>query len=147
MCLPIWRRALIASTGVFRRTIAFKAPARGQATVGFASISTSRAGRVSVPVSCPRGKRCTGTIALTGRVRVSAVGFDLTGGSKRVTLVVSKGRKPLKVRSFVGKDADKAKRVLGKKGLDVEVVDEKYSDDVAEGDVISQRSEEHTSEL
>ncbi|GAA4095576.1 Stk1 family PASTA domain-containing Ser/Thr kinase [Nocardioides kongjuensis] len=61
-----------------------------------------------------------------------------------VTLVVSKGRKPLKVRSFVGKDADKAKRVLGKKGLDVEVVDEKYSDDVAEGDVISQTPESGT---
>ena len=92
------RRALIASTGVFRRTIAFKAPARGQATVGFASISTSRAGRVSVPVSCPRGKRCTGTIALTGRIRVSAVGFDLAGGSKRVTLVVPKAQRASLVR-------------------------------------------------
>lgn len=61
-----------------------------------------------------------------------------------VTLVVSKGRKPLKVRSFVGKDADKAKQVLGKKGLDVQVVDEKYSDDVAEGRVISQTPETGT---
>lgn len=61
-----------------------------------------------------------------------------------VTLVVSKGRKPLKVRSFVGKDADKAVRVLGKKGLDVQVVDEQYSDDVAEGDVISQTPESGT---
>lgn len=61
-----------------------------------------------------------------------------------VTLVVSKGKKPLKVRSFVGKDADKAVRVLGKKGLDVQVVDEQYSDDVAEGDVISQTPESGT---
>ncbi|MBM7515351.1 Stk1 family PASTA domain-containing Ser/Thr kinase [Nocardioides nitrophenolicus] len=61
-----------------------------------------------------------------------------------VTLVVSKGRKPLKVRSFVGKDADKAKQVLGKKGLDVEVVDETYSDDVPEGRVISQTPETGT---
>jgi serine/threonine-protein kinase len=61
-----------------------------------------------------------------------------------VTLVVSKGRKPLKVRSFVGKDADKAKQVLGRKGLDVKVVEEKYSDDVAEGKVISQTPESGT---
>lgn len=61
-----------------------------------------------------------------------------------VTLVVSKGKKPLKVRSFVGKDADKALEVLGGKGLDVQVVEEKYSDDVAEGDVISQTPESGT---
>ncbi|GAA3521432.1 Stk1 family PASTA domain-containing Ser/Thr kinase [Nocardioides daeguensis] len=61
-----------------------------------------------------------------------------------VTLVVSKGRKPINVRSFVGKDADRATRVLEKKGLEVEVVEERYSDEVAKGDVISQTPETGT---
>lgn len=61
-----------------------------------------------------------------------------------VTLVVSKGRKPIDVRSFVGKDADKAVRVLERKGLEVDVVEEKYSDEVAKGDVIAQTPETGT---
>jgi len=61
-----------------------------------------------------------------------------------VTLVVSKGRKPVKVRSFVGKDADKAREVLERKGLDVEIADERYSDEVAAGDVISQSPDSGT---
>ncbi|WP_408899606.1 PASTA domain-containing protein [Nocardioides sp. R1-1] len=61
-----------------------------------------------------------------------------------VTLVVSKGRKPLKVRSFVGKDADRATEALEGKGLKVKVVEEKYSDDVDEGDVISQAPDSGT---
>ncbi|MDQ6524156.1 Stk1 family PASTA domain-containing Ser/Thr kinase [Nocardioides sp. LHD-245] len=61
-----------------------------------------------------------------------------------VTLVVSKGRKPVKVRSFVGKDADRATQALEKKGLTVEVTDEQYSDDVAEGRIISQSPDSGT---
>ncbi|WP_240044310.1 Stk1 family PASTA domain-containing Ser/Thr kinase [Nocardioides albidus] len=60
-----------------------------------------------------------------------------------VTLVVSKGRKPIKVRSFVGKDADRALRVFERKGLEADV-EEKYSDDVDKGDVISQTPETGT---
>jgi beta-lactam-binding protein with PASTA domain/serine/threonine protein kinase len=61
-----------------------------------------------------------------------------------VTLVVSKGRKPITVRSFVGKDADKATQALEKKGLKVEVTEERYSDDVAEGRIISQSPDSGT---
>lgn len=61
-----------------------------------------------------------------------------------VTLVVSQGRKPIKIRSFVGKDADKATQALEKKGLKVEVAEERYSDDVPEGRVISQSPDSGT---
>ncbi|WP_181410921.1 Stk1 family PASTA domain-containing Ser/Thr kinase [Nocardioides humi] len=61
-----------------------------------------------------------------------------------VTLVVSKGRKPIEVRSWVGKDAAKATQALEKKGLKVEVTDEVYSDTVAKGRVISQTPDSGT---
>ncbi|WP_436698316.1 Stk1 family PASTA domain-containing Ser/Thr kinase [Nocardioides sp. BYT-33-1] len=61
-----------------------------------------------------------------------------------VTLVVSKGRKPITVRSFVGKDADKATAAMEKKGLRVEVAEEQYSDDVPEGRIISQTPDSGT---
>lgn len=55
-----------------------------------------------------------------------------------VHLVVSKGRKPIKVHSYVGKDAEAATRAMKKKGLVVEVSDQAYSDTVDKGDIISQ---------
>jgi len=54
-----------------------------------------------------------------------------------VDLVVSKGPHPIRVRDWTGKDADQAEEAFDGKGLEVERRTE-YSDDVAEGDVISQ---------
>ncbi len=54
-----------------------------------------------------------------------------------VDLYVSKGRKPLTVKDFTGKDADAARAALEKKGFEV-TTEEEYSDEVSEGDVISQ---------
>jgi serine/threonine-protein kinase len=54
-----------------------------------------------------------------------------------VDLVVSKGRRPIPVGSWVGKSADDAERVLEKRGLEADV-SQQYSDTVAEGLVISQ---------
>jgi eukaryotic-like serine/threonine-protein kinase len=54
-----------------------------------------------------------------------------------VDLYVSKGRKPLSVTDWTGKDAAEAEVALQKKGFDVSV-DQEYSDTVAEGDVVSQ---------
>ncbi|GAB2879436.1 Stk1 family PASTA domain-containing Ser/Thr kinase [Myroides odoratimimus subsp. xuanwuensis] len=54
-----------------------------------------------------------------------------------VSLVVSKGPKPIKIRDWTGKDADDAIAWFDDKSLVVEQSEEN-SDDVAEGDVISQ---------
>ena len=54
-----------------------------------------------------------------------------------VDLVVSKGPHPIRVRDWTGKDADQAEEAFDGTGLEVERRTE-YSDDVAEGDVISQ---------
>jgi serine/threonine-protein kinase len=54
-----------------------------------------------------------------------------------VDLVVSKGPRPVRLRDWVGKDADRALAWLSGKGLDGKVADEQYSDDVPKGDVIS----------
>ena len=55
-----------------------------------------------------------------------------------VDLVVSKGRKPIGVGDWVGKDADQAQRVLERKGLVVDRSQEQYDDDVPAGAVIAQ---------
>jgi beta-lactam-binding protein with PASTA domain/serine/threonine protein kinase len=55
-----------------------------------------------------------------------------------VDLVVSKGPQPIKVKDWTGKDADDAVEAMEGKGLQVEIVDEEYDDDVPEGHVISQ---------
>ncbi|GAA3669619.1 Stk1 family PASTA domain-containing Ser/Thr kinase [Nocardioides ginsengisoli] len=60
-----------------------------------------------------------------------------------VTLVVSKGKKPIKITSWVGKDAKRAEKVLEKRGLKVEIK-ETYDDVVPEGRVISQDPETGT---
>lgn len=54
-----------------------------------------------------------------------------------VDLVVSKGKQPIPVGNWVGKDADRAERVLERRGLKVERTQE-YSDDVPSGLVIAQ---------
>jgi eukaryotic-like serine/threonine-protein kinase len=54
-----------------------------------------------------------------------------------VDLVVSKGPRPIRVRDWTGKDADKAEEWLDSRGVEVDRRTE-YSDDVPEGDVISQ---------
>ena len=55
-----------------------------------------------------------------------------------VDLVVSKGRKPINIGDWVGKDADQATRVLERKGLVVDRSQEQYDDTVPEGSVIAQ---------
>ncbi|GAB3265873.1 Stk1 family PASTA domain-containing Ser/Thr kinase [Nocardioides dilutus] len=54
-----------------------------------------------------------------------------------VDLIVSKGPRPIPVGDWVGKDADRAQRVLERRGLRVERTAE-YNDDVASGLVIAQ---------
>jgi beta-lactam-binding protein with PASTA domain len=54
-----------------------------------------------------------------------------------VDLVVSKGRRPIPVGSWVGKPADDAQRVLEQRGLEVSV-SEQYDDSMGAGLVISQ---------
>ena len=55
-----------------------------------------------------------------------------------VDLVVSKGKQPIKLKDWTGKSADEAEQAMTEKGLEVERVGEEYSDDVPEGDVLSQ---------
>ncbi|KRF36256.1 Stk1 family PASTA domain-containing Ser/Thr kinase [Nocardioides sp. Soil805] len=55
-----------------------------------------------------------------------------------VDLVLSKGRRPIDIKDWTGKDADQATAALEKRKLVVEVTGEEYSDTVDEGDVISQ---------
>ena len=55
-----------------------------------------------------------------------------------VDLIVSKGRQPIKVKDWTGKDADEATEALSGKGLEVEVVGEEYDDTVPEGYVLTQ---------
>nr|WP_246298894.1 PASTA domain-containing protein [Nocardioides panaciterrulae] len=55
-----------------------------------------------------------------------------------VTLFVSKGRKPIHLRDWTGKDADKAQAALEGKGLVVDRSSEEYSDSYDRGEVISQ---------
>ncbi len=58
------------------------------------------------------------------------------GGS--VDLVLSKGRRPIKVgRDWVGKDVDDMRSALSEQGLEVEVTAEEYDDEIDEGAVIS----------
>lgn len=54
-----------------------------------------------------------------------------------VAVVVSKGRQPIKVGDWTGKDAEKLEKTLEARGLQVKVTDTEYSDDVPEGRVIS----------
>jgi beta-lactam-binding protein with PASTA domain len=64
------------------------------------------------------------------------VGTELREGMS-VDVLVSKGPKPIKIPDVTGKDADRARELLDELGFDVEVTEEN-SDDVEDGDVISQ---------
>jgi beta-lactam-binding protein with PASTA domain/serine/threonine protein kinase len=55
-----------------------------------------------------------------------------------VDLVLSRGRKPITIKDWRGKPFDNAKAALERRGLEVSVTGEVYSDTVPEGDVISQ---------
>ncbi len=55
-----------------------------------------------------------------------------------VSLVVSRGRRPIEIRSYVGTAADRAAAALTKAGLRV-TTRQVFDDTVAEGDVVSQR--------
>nr|WP_157347337.1 Stk1 family PASTA domain-containing Ser/Thr kinase [Nocardioides sp. MAH-18] len=54
-----------------------------------------------------------------------------------VDLAVSKGPRPVELKDWVGKDVDDAMQWLDSKGLTGKVAKEEFSDDVAEGDIIS----------
>ena len=73
-----------------------------------------------------------------GRVVSSdpAVSTQLRSGTA-VTLVVSRGRRPIAIRSYVGTAADQAAAALAKAGLRVRTR-QVFDDTVAEGDVVSQ---------
>jgi serine/threonine-protein kinase len=58
-----------------------------------------------------------------------------------VDLVISKGRKPIEVKNWVGKSADRAEKAMEDKGLEVSRDSLEYSDTVPEGNVISQSPE------
>ena len=69
-------------------------------------------------------------------------GTELQPGSV-VAVRVSRGREPLEVRDFTGKDADRAQGRLTATGFEVEVTEDN-SDDVPEGRVISQNPTQGT---
>jgi serine/threonine-protein kinase len=68
---------------------------------------------------------------------VPASGTTLRPGAA-VDLVVSLGREPIKVGTWIGDDFDDVRTALEKRGLVAEVTDEEYDDTVPEGHVISQ---------
>ena len=64
-------------------------------------------------------------------------GSELEPGAT-VDLIISKGRKPIPVGRWVGKDVDDVRRALERRGLVANVVSEEYDADVPAGDVLSQ---------
>lgn len=76
------RRLVLASAGVYRRTIAFKRAARGRANPTLTGIVVRKNGRATVRVTCPRAKRCTGYLRLSSvggkRFASARTAFDLT---------------------------------------------------------------------
>jgi serine/threonine-protein kinase len=66
-----------------------------------------------------------------------AAGTTLKPGAT-VDLLVSRGRRPIKVRDFTGRSFASASAALEKRGLVAEVAGEEFSEVVPEGEVISQ---------
>jgi serine/threonine-protein kinase len=71
------------------------------------------------------------------------IGTDPKAGVKeppgfQVDLIVSKGPRPIHIRNWEGKSADRAIRVLQGQGLQVDASRQEYSDTVPEGFVITQ---------
>ena len=77
--------------------------------------------------------------ALVGTVlrSIPASGATLRPGAS-VDLVVSKGRQPIKVGSWIGDDITDVRAALEKRGLVADVTSEEFDDKVPEGGVISQ---------
>ncbi len=61
-----------------------------------------------------------------------------------VALVLSRGRQPIEVADYTGKDAEAAARALADLGLKVDATKQENSDTVAKGDVISQSPRDGT---
>lgn len=73
----------------------------------------------------------------------TVISADPTSGTQlrpgaAVDLVVSKGRRPIRVGDWVGKEADRAQQVLEKRGLVVDRSQTVFDDTVPEGDVVAQ---------
>ena len=68
---------------------------------------------------------------------IPAAGTTLRPGAS-VDLVVSKGRQPIKVGRWVGKDIDDVQAALERRGLVADVTSEEFDDEVPEGGVLSQ---------
>jgi eukaryotic-like serine/threonine-protein kinase len=66
-----------------------------------------------------------------------AAGHRETPGFQ-VDLIVSKGPRPIHVRDWTGKSADRAVQAMRAQGLQVDTGDQQFSDSVPEGHVISQ---------
>jgi serine/threonine-protein kinase len=86
-------------------------------------------------------ERFSETVA-KGRVIGSQPAFDSPESKDlpvdtAVSLLVSKGRQPIRIADWTGKDAEAIEKALEKKGLQVKVSDTEFSDDVAEGRIIS----------
>ncbi|WP_307812492.1 Stk1 family PASTA domain-containing Ser/Thr kinase [Phycicoccus sp. CSK15P-2] len=62
----------------------------------------------------------------------------------KVALVLSKGREPIEVPDFTGKNAEEAGRALGDLGLNVDSGEQQNDDTVPAGDVISQSPRDGT---
>lgn len=55
----------------------------------------------------------------------------------KVDLVLSRGPRPVQIKDWAGKDADRVADRLTKRGLEVDYADEEFSDSVPEGAIIS----------
>ena len=71
-------------------------------------------------------------------IRTSPKAGTILKPGATVDLVLSRGRKPLTIKDWTGRSFDDASAALEKRGLQVSVAGEEYSDTVPEGDVISQ---------
>ncbi|GAA5151273.1 Stk1 family PASTA domain-containing Ser/Thr kinase [Nocardioides marinquilinus] len=65
-------------------------------------------------------------------------GTELDPGDT-VDLVVSRGREPIPVGSWVGDDVDSVRTALEQRGLELDVTEERFDDGLPEGAVISQQ--------
>lgn len=72
-----------------------------------------------------------------------APGESLKPGAP-VDLVVSKGRKPIQIKDWTGRDFDEVETILERKKLEVERLPDEFSDTVPEGVIISQSPTEGT---
>ena len=89
-------------------------------------------------------ERWSEKIAAGSVIRTVPAAGKVVAPGANVEIVVSKGRRPIAVGDWVGKDLDAAEAALEKRGLVAEVAEEQFSDDVAKGVVISQTPREGT---